>query len=75
MTPWGWANFDPRAFILTNLVDTHYKIFHAKYLSSSSLGFFKKRFFKFFPSIAMSTRVLHGIKSFEQFLKVTTKFG
>ena len=33
--PWGGANFDPRAFIWTNLVDIHQKMFHAKYLSSS----------------------------------------
>jgi hypothetical protein len=29
MTPLGGANFDPQAFILTSLVDTHKKIFHA----------------------------------------------
>jgi hypothetical protein len=42
MTPWGVANFDPRAFISTNLVDTHLKMFHAKYLSSSSLVFLEE---------------------------------
>jgi hypothetical protein len=52
-------------------------MFHAKYLSSSSLDFSKEDFLKFFLSvamaIAMATRVLHGIKFFEQFLKVTPK--
>jgi hypothetical protein len=36
-------------------------------------GFFKRRYFKFFLLVAMETRVLHGIKFFEQFLKVTTE--
>jgi hypothetical protein len=40
--------FNPRAFICTNLVDTHKKMFHAKHLSSSSLGFIKEDFFKVF---------------------------
>jgi hypothetical protein len=44
-------------------------MFHAKYLSSSSFAFQKKKFF----SVAMATRVLNGIKFFKQFLKVTTK--
>jgi hypothetical protein len=48
MTPWGWANFDPGAFIWANLVDTRYKVFHAKYLSSSSLGFLKEDFLSFY---------------------------
>jgi hypothetical protein len=39
-------------------------MFHAKYLSSSSYGFLKED---------MATRVVQGIKFFEQFLKVTTK--
>jgi hypothetical protein len=39
-------------------------MFHAKYLSSSSLGFLKEDIF---------LSVLHGIQSFEHFLKVTTK--
>jgi hypothetical protein len=39
------ANFNPRAFICTNLVDTHKKMFHAKHLSSSSFGFLKEDFF------------------------------
>jgi hypothetical protein len=38
------ANFNQGAFIWTNLVDTNKKMFHAKHLSSSSLGFFKRRF-------------------------------
>jgi hypothetical protein len=33
--PLGGANFDPRALIWTNLVDTLYKMFHVKYVSSS----------------------------------------
>jgi hypothetical protein len=45
-------------------------MFHAKYLSSSSYG---RRYLRFFLSVAMATRVLHGIKFFEQFLIVTTK--
>jgi hypothetical protein len=27
--PWGGANFDARVFILTNLVDNHYKMFNS----------------------------------------------
>jgi hypothetical protein len=46
--PRGGANFDPKPFIWTNIVDTNYKMFHAKYLNSSYLGFFKEYFFKFF---------------------------
>jgi hypothetical protein len=42
--PRGGANFDPRAFILTNLVDTDQTMFHAKYLSSISFGFLKEVF-------------------------------
>jgi hypothetical protein len=42
------ANFDPRAFIWTNLVDIHYKMFHAKYLSSSSFGSLKEDFLSFY---------------------------
>jgi hypothetical protein len=48
-------------------------MFHAKYLSSTSLGFLKEDILSFFLLVAMATRVLHGIKFFEQFLKVTTK--
>jgi hypothetical protein len=48
MTPSGGANFDPRAFIWTNLVDIHLKMFHAKYLSSSSLGYLKEDFYSFY---------------------------
>jgi hypothetical protein len=39
------GQFNPRAFICTNLEDTHKKMFHAKHLSSSSLGFLKEDFF------------------------------
>jgi hypothetical protein len=48
MTPWGGANFESRAFILTNLVDTHWNMFHAKYLSSSSLSYLKEDFLSFY---------------------------
>jgi hypothetical protein len=48
MTPLPPANFDPRAFICTNLVDTDKTMFHAKYLSSHSFGFFKEDFLSFF---------------------------
>jgi hypothetical protein len=44
-------------------------MFHAKYLSSSSFGFLKEVFL----SVATATRVLHGIKFFEHFLKLSTK--
>jgi hypothetical protein len=44
MTPRGGVNFDPRAFIWTNLVDTYENMCHAKYLSSSFLGFLKEDF-------------------------------
>jgi hypothetical protein len=37
---------------------------------SSCLVFFKKDFLKFF-SVAMATRILHGIQFFEQFSMVT----
>jgi hypothetical protein len=39
--PRGGANFKPGAFIWTNLVDPHLKMFHDKYLSSSSKKIFK----------------------------------
>jgi hypothetical protein len=45
MNPLGWAYFDPRALIWTNMVYTHKKKFHALYLSSSYLGFLKEFFF------------------------------
>jgi hypothetical protein len=45
-------------------------MFHDKYPSSSALGFLKGDILSFF---LMATRFLHGIKFFEQFLKVTTK--
>jgi hypothetical protein len=48
-------------------------MFHAKYLSSSSFGFLKEDILSFFLSVAMATKVLLGIKFFEQFLKLTTK--
>jgi hypothetical protein len=44
--PWAKANLKPGAFILTNLVDTHSKMFHDKYLSYSSLGFLKEDFLR-----------------------------
>jgi hypothetical protein len=46
MTPWGGTNFNPMAFIWTNLVDTDQTMFHAKYLSSYlAISFFKKKIF------------------------------
>jgi hypothetical protein len=42
-------------------------MFQAKYLSSSFNGFLKEDIFSFFLSVAMATRVLLGIKLFEQF--------
>jgi hypothetical protein len=39
--PLGGANFNQGAFIWTNCVDTHLKIIHDKYLSSSSKKIFK----------------------------------
>jgi hypothetical protein len=48
-------------------------MFRAKYLSSSSYGFPKDDILSFFHSVAMSTRVLLGIKFFYQLLKLTTK--
>jgi hypothetical protein len=48
MTPWVGANFDLMAFICTNLVDTYQKMFHAKYLSSASLGSLKEDFLSFY---------------------------
>jgi hypothetical protein len=48
MAPRGRANFDPRAFIWTNLVNTHQTMFHAKYLSSSSFSFIKEDFLRFY---------------------------
>jgi hypothetical protein len=38
-------------------------MFHAKYLSSSSLGFLKE---DISFGVAMATRILYGIKFFEQ---------
>jgi hypothetical protein len=40
-------------------------MFHAKYLSSSSLGFSKEGIQGFFPVVAMAIRILHGIKFFK----------
>jgi hypothetical protein len=39
-------NFDPLGFISTNVVDI-YKMFHAKYLSSTSFGFSQEYFLSF----------------------------
>jgi hypothetical protein len=53
-------------------------MFHAKYLSSSSLGFLKADIYFFFFRLPW---VLHGIKFFEQFFKgdhqknIPVKFG
>jgi hypothetical protein len=47
MTPSGGAHFDPRDVIWTNLVDFYKKMFNAKYLRSSSLGFLKYDFYVF----------------------------
>jgi hypothetical protein len=47
-------------------------MFHAKYLSSTSLGFFKEDILSLFFRLPWQP-VLHGIKFLEQFLKVTTK--
>jgi hypothetical protein len=41
-------------------------MFHAKNLSSSSYGFLKEDILSFFLSVAMATRVLLGIKLFDQ---------
>jgi hypothetical protein len=43
------------AFISTNLVDIHKKMFHAKHLSSSSLGFFKEDFLSFYYTHIVKT--------------------
>jgi hypothetical protein len=48
MTPWDRACLDPRAFISTNLVDTHENMFHAKYLSSRSFCFLQKKIVCFY---------------------------
>jgi hypothetical protein len=42
-------------------------------IEAPALSFFLRRSFKFFIFVVMATRVLHGIKFFEQFLKLTTK--
>jgi hypothetical protein len=44
---------------------------HAKYFSS--WGLLKEDILSFFLLVAMATRVLLGIKFFEQFLKLTTE--
>jgi hypothetical protein len=46
-SPW-LGQLGPQGFIWTKLVDTLWKMFHAKYVSSSSLGFFKEDFLSFF---------------------------
>ena len=62
--PRGRANFDPRGIIGTILVEVHSMMLHAKYLS---LGFVvSEKIFNVFLSVAMATRVLHGMEFFEQ---------
>jgi hypothetical protein len=48
MTPGGGANFDPRAIICTILLEVHYTIFHAKYLTSSICQFREDDFSNFY---------------------------
>jgi hypothetical protein len=49
-------------------------MFNSKYVSSTTLDFLKEDILSFFFFlVAMATRVLHGIKFFEQMFKVTTK--
>ena len=40
---------------------------HAKYESSSCYGLGQEDFYSYFLSVAMATRVLHGIPIFEVF--------
>jgi hypothetical protein len=47
--PRGRVNFDPKACHLNKLGRHSLKMFHAKYLSSSFLDFFKECFFEDFP--------------------------
>jgi hypothetical protein len=48
VNPQDRANFDPMAFIWTNLVNTHWKIVHADYLNSICSDFLKEKFLKFY---------------------------
>jgi hypothetical protein len=48
MTPWGGANFDPRAIICTILLEVYYTMFHAKYLNSSLCRFKEDDFLSFY---------------------------
>jgi hypothetical protein len=55
-------------------------MFYAKYFCSSSCGFLKEDILSFFILVAMATRVLLGIKVFEQFKvdyqrNIPVKFG
>jgi hypothetical protein len=48
MSPWGGANFDPRAIICTILLEVHYTMFHAKYLIFTLCQFRKDDFLSFY---------------------------
>jgi hypothetical protein len=48
MTPRGGANFDPRAIIFKILLEVHYTMYHAKYLSSSLCHFREDDFLSFY---------------------------
>jgi hypothetical protein len=44
----------------TNFVDTHKKMFHAKHLSSSSLGFLKEDFLSLLYTYSLKTMTPRG---------------
>jgi hypothetical protein len=46
--PGGRANFDPRARLCTALLEVHYTMFHAKYLTSSLCQFREDDFLSFY---------------------------
>jgi hypothetical protein len=46
--PQGRAKFDRRAIIWTLLVEVHYTMFHAKYLTSSLCQFLEDDFLSFY---------------------------
>jgi hypothetical protein len=55
--PRGGANFDPRAKILTTLLEVYQTMPYAKYLSSRPFDLYKKifKFILIIPLVAMAT--------------------
>ena len=68
----GVANFDPRGMLSTILVEDHQTLLHTKYLSSRPQFYFTN-ILLFSLSVAIATRVLHGIYFFKHFTRAQPK--